>query len=213
MGLISRPFLSFNAAQQRHTFSVETIEYSEWECVASLHSDSRSLFSLTLKRRRMAEDTSGKNRGLFWVAIVGVSLITILVGLNIYLLLRDDADTASVAVEQQDAPDRSDNPIFVRIDPFTVNLQGDQLANRLLYVGISLQVGNDETRDFLLEHMPQVRSRLLILHSVQSPAGLATLEGKENLVQGILNTLSEPMSNKQPQLLIDDVLFTEFIVQ
>ncbi|WP_231758118.1 flagellar basal body-associated protein FliL [Microbulbifer elongatus] len=161
----------------------------------------------------MAEDTSGKNRGLFWVAIVGVSLITILVGLNIYLLLRDNADTASVAVEQQDAPDRSDNPIFVRIDPFTVNLQGDQLANRLLYVGISLQVGNDETRDFLLEHMPQVRSRLLILHSVQSPAGLATLEGKENLVQGILNTLSEPMSNKQPQLLIDDVLFTEFIVQ
>ncbi|WP_043318870.1 flagellar basal body-associated protein FliL [Microbulbifer sp. HZ11] len=161
----------------------------------------------------MTEDTSGQPRGLVWLATIGVLLISILVGLNLYLLLRDEGHATSTAVVQEESPNRSDNPIFVRIDPFTVNLQGDQMANRLLYVGLSLQVGNNETRDFLLEHMPQVRSRLLILHSSQSPAGLATLEGKQNLVQGILNTLSEPMSKKQPALLIDDVLFTEFIVQ
>jgi len=161
----------------------------------------------------MAEDTPATPRGLIWLASIAVLLIAALVALNLYLLLREDAkDSESTAVEET-APARAENPIFVRIDPFTVNLQGDQMANRLLYVGLSLQVGNDETRDFLVEHMPQVRSRLLILHSAQSPAGLASLEGKQQLVKGILATLAEPMSSKQPELLIDDVLFTEFIVQ
>lgn len=161
----------------------------------------------------MAEATSEKSRGLLWLAIIAVLLIAALVAMNLYLLLRDNPrDTAEVAA-QSSGPQRADNPIFIKIDPFTVNLQGDQFANRLLYVGFSLQVGNDETRDFLLEHMPQVRSRLLILHSSQSPEGLATLEGKQALVQGILATLAEPMSTNQPELLIDDVLFTEFIVQ
>lgn len=163
----------------------------------------------------MAEDTPGQPRGLIWLIGIAVILIATLVALNLYLLLREEAGSAATAAagQQEPSPARAENPIFVRIDPFTVNLQGDQMANRLLYVGLSLQVGNNETRDFLVEHMPQVRSRLLILHSAQSPARLASLEGKQNLVQGILNTLSEPMSNRQPELLIDDVLFTEFIVQ
>ncbi|QIL89891.1 flagellar basal body-associated protein FliL [Microbulbifer harenosus] len=161
----------------------------------------------------MAEETSGKSRGLLWLAIIAVLLIAALVAMNMYLLLRENPRATVEADAQSTGPVRADNPIFVKIDPFTVNLQGDQFANRLLYVGFSLQVGNNETRDFLLEHMPQVRSRLLILHSSQSPEALATLEGKQALVKGILATLAEPMGNNQPELLIDDVLFTEFIVQ
>lgn len=163
----------------------------------------------------MADETSEKSRGLLWLAIIGVLLVAALVATNLYLLLRENprAIAATAPAAQSSGPARADNPIFIKIDPFTVNLQGDQFANRLLYVGFSLQVGNNETRDFLMEHMPQVRSRMLILHSSQSPEGLATLEGKRALVNGILTTLAEPMSNNQPELLIDDVLFTEFIVQ
>ncbi|WP_299595874.1 flagellar basal body-associated protein FliL [uncultured Microbulbifer sp.] len=161
----------------------------------------------------MADDTPGQSRGLLWLASIAVALIAALVALNLYLLLREDPNSAVTTAQGESAPARADNPIFVRITPFTVNLQGDQMANRLLYVGLSLQVGNDETRDFLVEHMPQVRSRLLILHSAQSSTGLASPEGKQNLVKGILDTLAQPMSSKQPELLIDDVLFTEFIVQ
>jgi len=160
----------------------------------------------------MAE-TSSKSRGLLWLAILATALIATLVAMNIYLLLRETGDATAAAVEEQgEEPEEAVNPIFVKIDPFTVNLQGD-LYGRLLYVGLSLQVGDDETRDFLLEHMPQVRSRLLILHSAQSPEKLATPEGKRELVAGIITALSEPMAKAQPELRIDDVLFSEFIVQ
>ncbi|WP_226663034.1 flagellar basal body-associated protein FliL [Microbulbifer aggregans] len=161
----------------------------------------------------MAEENSGKSRGLFWLAVVAVVLIAALVAMNLYLLLREDPQNKAAVAEQAAGPERSANPIFVKISPFTVNLQGDQFASRLLYVGISLQVGNEKTREFLLEHMPQVRSRLLMLHSAKAPEELASIEGKQALVQGILETLAEPMGGDQPELLIDDVLFTEFIVQ
>ncbi|MFV8781610.1 flagellar basal body-associated protein FliL [Microbulbifer sp. SA54] len=161
----------------------------------------------------MAEENSGKSRGMLWLAVVAVVLIAALVAMNLYLLLREDPNSKAAVAEQNAGPERATNPIFVKISPFTVNLQGDQFSNRLLYVGMSLQVGNNETRDFLLEHMPQVRSRLLMLHSAKAPEELASIEGKQALVQSILATLAEPMGSDQPELLIDDVLFTEFIVQ
>lgn len=158
----------------------------------------------------MAE-TSSKSHGLVWLAILATALIATLVAMNVYLLLRETGDTTA-AVEQELGPQRPTNPIFVKVAPFTVNLQGD-LYGRLLYVGLSLQVGDEETREFLLEHMPQVRSRMLILHSAQSPEKLASPEGKRELAAGILAALAEPMARPQPELRIDDVLFSEFIVQ
>ncbi|WP_323846730.1 flagellar basal body-associated protein FliL [Microbulbifer magnicolonia] len=160
----------------------------------------------------MAE-TSSKPRSLVWLAAVAVALIAALVAMNMYLLLRGiDGRRDTAAEAQLREPERPANPIFVKIDPFTVNLQGD-LYGRLLYVGLSLQVGDEETQEFLLKHMPQVRSRLLILHSAQSPEKLTTSEGKRELASGILAALAEPMAKPQPELRIDDVLFTEFIVQ
>lgn len=161
----------------------------------------------------MAE-TSSKSYRWLWLAIPTGILVTALVAINLYLLLGDrESDSAAVEEEREDEPLPSGPPTFVKIDPFTVNLQGKPYSNRLLYVGLSLQVGNEETREFLLEHMPQVRSRLLLLHSAQSPEKLATPEGKRELVAGILAALSEPMAHPQPELLVEDVLFTEFIVQ
>lgn len=158
----------------------------------------------------MAE-TSSKSRGWLWLAIPATLLLAFLVAMNTYLLLhQNDGDSKKREVQEDQQP--SAPPIYVKVDPFTVNLQGDQYG-RLLYVGLSLQVGDEETRDFLRENMPQVRSRLLILHSAQSPQKLATTEGKEALAAAIIQTLSTPMAAGQPELHIDDVLFTEFIVQ
>lgn len=162
----------------------------------------------------MAE-TSGKSPWLLWLAIPATVLMAALVAINLYLLLGDGdrKDDGTVEEEIQEEPRPSGPPLFLKVDPFTVNLQGEPYSNRLLYVGLSLQVGSEETREFLREHMPQVRSRLLLLHSAQSPEKLATPEGKRELVAGILAALAEPMATPQPELQVEDVLFTEFIVQ
>lgn len=158
----------------------------------------------------MAE-TPNNSRGWLWLGIPIALMLVALVAMNMYLLLRDDSDKA--ATEKPEVPQKSAAPIYVNIDPFTVNLQGDLYASRLLYMGLSLQVGDEDTREFLQENMPQVRSRLLVLNSAQNPEVLATPEGKEQLAEAIIARLSEPMAAGQPELHIDDVLFTEFIVQ
>lgn len=158
----------------------------------------------------MAE-TPNNSRGWLWLGIPVVLMLVVLVAMNLYLLTRDDGDKA--ATEEPKVAQESATPIYVNIDPFTVNLQGDLYASRLLYMGLSLQVGDEDTREFLQENMPQVRSRLLILSSSQNPELLATPEGKEQLADAIIATLSEPMAAGQPELHIDDMLFTEFIVQ
>lgn len=104
-------------------------------------------------------------------------------------------------------------PIFVPLPPFTVNLRSEQHAERLLYIGLSLQVANKASEEFLKQYMPQVRSRLLKLFSAQSAAELLTPNGKETLSAKILDQLRAPITTPQPALQLNDVLYTDFIVQ
>lgn len=104
-------------------------------------------------------------------------------------------------------------PIFVPVAPFTVNLRGEQREERLLYVGLSLQVTDKASEEFLKQYMPQLRSRLLKLFAAQTATELMTPGGKDQLSAKILEMLQQPMATPQPTLRVTDVLYTDFIVQ
>ncbi|MEQ8261084.1 MAG: flagellar basal body-associated protein FliL [Alcanivorax sp.] len=158
-------------------------------------------------------DSPKRSSTLGWLIALMAVLLVALVAINMYLLLSDDGDDdndGEQPVEQVEAP----RPvIYIKIDPFTVNLQGDLCGQRLLYVGLSLQVADSETESYVREHMPQLRSRLLMLLSGQSSQSVATQDGKEQLKAKILALFQESAGDQQPELQVDDVLFTEFIVQ
>lgn len=157
-------------------------------------------------------DSPNRSSKLGWLIALMVILLGALVAINMYLLLSDDGDDedSENAVEQVATP----KPVlYVKLDPFTVNLQGDLCGQRLLYVGLSLQVADTETERYLLEHRPQLRSRMLMLLSGQSSQTVATQQGKETLKAEILELFAPPRDDGQPELQVDDVLFTEFIVQ
>ncbi|KFC13224.1 flagellar basal body-associated protein FliL [Trabulsiella odontotermitis] len=101
-------------------------------------------------------------------------------------------------------------PVFYALDTFTVNL-GD--ADRVLYVGITLRLGDEATRLRLSEYLPEVRSRLLLLFSRQNANELATDVGKQKLVEAIKSTLSQPLVAGQPKQEVTDVLYTAFILR
>ncbi|MCT4706648.1 flagellar basal body-associated protein FliL [Enterobacteriaceae bacterium H11S18] len=101
-------------------------------------------------------------------------------------------------------------PVFFALDTFTVNL-GD--ADRVLYIGVTLRLKDDATRQRLSEFLPEVRSRLLLLFSRQDATALATDEGKQKLVEAIKTTLAPPLVAGQPQQVISNVLFTAFILR
>ena len=155
--------------------------------------------------------SQGSSSKLVWLMILLVLLSLAAAGAAIYMVMseRNTSDNSSTQVQQLERP----MPIFVKIDPFTVNLADDNFGSRLLYAGISLKVASDESQEILTEHMPQVRSRLLLLFSGKQAGELITPEGKRRLSDEVAAVLSEPLTQPQPPLQIEDVLFTEFIVQ
>jgi flagellar FliL protein len=118
--------------------------------------------------------------------------------------------TVDKTVADTAAPKRAEKPVFLDLDSFTVNLEG---GDRLLYVGMTLQLGDEATQEFLRAHLPQVRNRMLMVLSGQDADALITSDGKQKLAESIRASLLKQFAGAQPALLVDKVLFTQFIVQ
>ncbi|WP_353614326.1 flagellar basal body-associated protein FliL [Mangrovibacter phragmitis] len=101
-------------------------------------------------------------------------------------------------------------PVFFPLDTFTVNLGN---ADRVLYIGITLRLKDEATRQRISDFLPEVRSRLLMLLSRQDANVLATDEGKQKLMEAIKQTLAPPLVPGQPQQVVTDVLYTAFILR
>ena len=158
-------------------------------------------------------DSPKRSRKLGALIALMAVLVAALVAVNLYLLLgKDDGDTAQEKAQAASEPAPQPTRV-VSLDPFTVNLQGELCGQRLLYVGLSLEVADATTEDYLLEHLPQLRSRLLMLLSGQDSETAATVEGKRSLARQVLASFEEPLTASQPDLAVLNVLFTEFIVQ
>jgi len=126
------------------------------------------------------------------------------------LLNKHPQKAGEKAVAATPAPQRDAKPVFFDLDAFTVNLEG---GDRLLYVGMTLQLGNESSKEFVRAHLPQVRNRLLMVLSGQDASTLITSDGKQKLAESIREALTKQFADAQPALLVDKVLFTQFIVQ
>ncbi|RUO35592.1 flagellar basal body-associated protein FliL [Aliidiomarina shirensis] len=148
------------------------------------------------------------------LALVGLVAIMIAVtAVNTWLLLDTRTTAQSALAASNPAAERIREPVFVKIEPFTVNLRSDQFGPRLLYTGMTLEVQDGDTRQTLLDNMPQVRSRLLVMLSGLDAENISTTEGKTELAERIKVRLSESYANSTAEIEIFEVLFTEFIVQ
>jgi len=103
-------------------------------------------------------------------------------------------------------------PVFLPLEPFTVNLQSSD-GDKFLQVNMTLQVKNEEQVNLIKLNMPQVRSRLLMLISSKDAASLLSSEGKEQLVSEIVEQVTLPFVPKGDPQKVEGVFFTSFIVQ
>lgn len=156
-----------------------------------------------------------RSRGLGWLIALMVVLMGAVTATNVYLVMSSQSGASAAAPEPPppEEPPELQDPVFLEIEPFTVNLQDGARGSRLLYVGLTLKLGDEASRAFLEGHRPQLRSRLLMLLSGKEAEAVRTPRGKEQLKSEILSLLGAPMAAGQPDLAVEDVLFTEFIVQ
>ncbi len=105
-------------------------------------------------------------------------------------------------------------PVFYALDTFTVNLiNPDNDPDRVLYVGFTLRLPDEDTRRRINDYLPEVRSRLLLLLSRQDASALSSEQGKQELMKQIKAVLAPPLVQGEPQQVVNDVLFTAFILR
>lgn len=119
---------------------------------------------------------------------------------------------AAPAAEEPAKAAAPEKPIFLMLEPLTVNLQSEG-RSRFLQIGMALRVPDEKTKAQIVEYMPELRSRLLMLLSNRTPDTLVTPEGKAKLAEEIRTALNTPLAAGQPPLGISNVSFNTFVVQ
>lgn len=104
-------------------------------------------------------------------------------------------------------------PVFVTLEPFTVNLQHDDSSPQYLQVGLTLKVGDEQAAEAVKLHMPEIRNRVLLLLSGKSAGDISSVQGKESLSAELAREISKSVAGGGPAAAIDSVLFTSFVVQ
>lgn len=104
-------------------------------------------------------------------------------------------------------------PIYFPLETFTVSLKPvDDDEDRVLYIGITLRLKNNESRMLMERFLPEIRSRLLRVFSQQNAKELSGDEGKSQLVERIKAEVNKPLYPDQ-KVEVTDVLFNAFILR
>jgi flagellar FliL protein len=140
---------------------------------------------------------------LVLVALLALAVLTIAGGAAAYL----GRTQGSAAAAPAPAP-----PIFVTLEPVTVNLQSTG-RSRFLHVGLTFKAEDAKSQARMTEYLPEVRSRLLTLLSNRDADSLLTPEDKNRLAAEILAAVNLPLAPTLPPQRITSVMFTAFVLQ
>ncbi|MBO9515993.1 MAG: flagellar basal body-associated protein FliL [Variovorax sp.] len=135
--------------------------------------------------------------------LLGVALLG--VGAAGYMFLHGRSAPAEAA---KPLPEK---PIFVTLEPLTVNLQAE--GRKFLHIGMSLKVRDEAAKAQIVEFMPELRSRALLMLSNRAPDTLMSTEDKAKLAEEVRTELNRPLSDTLPPQGIASVSFNTFVVQ
>lgn len=176
-----------------------------------------------------AEAPPKKSKKLLIIIIGLVLLVLVGGGATAFLLMSgshdenlDEDEVAQEVVKKPAKKKASDvPPVFVNLDPFTVNLV-PEVGDQYLQVILSLELDSPESQGQLSLLMPRIRNNVTLLLSSKKASELQPKEGKEKLAVEILDeingAINPPTKNKRGEIVPADgpvvsVLFTSFIIQ
>lgn len=104
---------------------------------------------------------------------------------------------------------------YVELKPTFVTNYGYSEVGRLKYVkaDITVRVHTVDAEFAIRNHLPQIRHDLVLLLSRQDEEGLTTKPGRERLRNQALDSIRGILNREEGDLVVDDLLFTRFIVQ
>lgn len=148
---------------------------------------------------------SGKKKLLLLIgAAAAVVVLVIAAGVAFWLLRTpaepDEADDAAPAHGTAAARHSAKPPVFLPLDPFTVNL-ADKDSDRYVQIAVTLEIEDSRFGDRLREFMPAIRNNILMVLAQKSAAELLTHEGKDKLARQIRRESLRPLG-----ITVDDAV-------
>lgn len=172
-----------------------------------------------------------KSKKLLIIILAAVLVLVIGGGGAAFLLLKggdeehgdDEEAVETTKSKKKDKKDHDAHPVFVNLDPFTVNLI-PETGDQYLQVALSVEFEDPAAEVNMKTHMPKIRNDVTLLLSGKKASELLPKEGKqklaEELKEAINDVLAPPKKGKKGKgdheeegLLAKDVLFTSFIIQ
>lgn len=175
-----------------------------------------------------------KNKKLL-IIIVAVVLVLAIGGGAAFMFMKkgadEHADDEEVAEEsakpkkEKEKEKKKDGkehaPVFVNLEPFTVNL-APETGEQYLQVVLAVELEDPAAEAHLKGVMPKIRNNITLLLSSKKASELQTKEGKEQLAEALkdeINSAIEPPTRtKKGEIIMPEgpataVLFTSFIIQ
>ena len=176
-----------------------------------------------------AEAAPKKSKKLLIIILAVVLLVVLGGGAAFMLLKKGDHEEGDEEVAEETAkPKKKDKkkdaqaaPVFVNMEPFTVNLV-PETGDQYLQVVLSLEIEDAAADAALKAVMPKIRNNITLLLSGKKPSELLPKAGKEKLAEELKDEINSaiepPTKTKKGELIMPDgpvkaVLFTSFIIQ
>ena len=132
------------------------------------------------------------------IIILAVVLVLVLGGGGAaFMLLKnndehaDDEDTAEETVKPKKDKKKEHEaaPVFMNLEPFTVNLV-PETGDQYLQVALSLELEGPEAEAVLKGKLPKIRNNVTLLLSSKKASELLPKEGKEQLAETLKDAVS-----------------------
>jgi len=156
------------------------------------------------------------------IIIIAIAVVVILLGaLTAAFFLMGNDDKAAIEgenAEQSEStkemdPTEMGPAIYFEMDPvFVVNLAPGGRA-KMLQAGVQVLTHDPETAEMLQKHSPMLRHHVFNLFSAQDSDGLFARAGREKLQAEIKAELEAKLKPHLKSLRIEDVFFTQFVLQ
>jgi flagellar FliL protein len=158
-----------------------------------------------------AEGTPKKGKGKLLIIIVAAVVLLAGGGGAAWYFMHAKKAAHDGQEEAKHEAEPAKPPVFVKLEPFTVNLAAEG-EEHMLQTDIELKVADAKATDNIKAHMPEVRNALLLLLSSKTADTLATAEGKQKLSAEVKARINKELHVKEDEG-VSGVFFTSFVIQ
>lgn len=124
-----------------------------------------------------------------------------------------DEAAAAAEGEGEGEPEPPKPPIYLPVEPALVTHFEDEGRTRYLQVGIQLMARDQPALDVARRHLPKIRNDLLMLMAGQRIDELKGPEGRQQLRAAALAEVNGILAEAGAEERLDDLYFTEFVMQ